>query len=102
MEMENLQKYQCEIDEKCFELNDGFKKIRHIALHLVKTMGKLATYCEAMEHESKEVDDNVVINEVIPDLLIHSLQLSNCFNIILVEKYHERIKKIVNKYEKKT
>lgn len=94
----DLQKFQQEFDAKYFEINEGFAKIRHVLLHLVKTTGKMATYCEAIEH-GRDYDSTSMINEVLPDLLIHALQIANHYNINLDEKYFERIQFIINRAE---
>ncbi len=44
---------QREFDEKYFEINHDFDKLRHILLHLVKTTGKMAAYCEIKEQEKR-------------------------------------------------
>ena len=95
-ELMYLQEGQNDFDEKYFEINEGFEKIRHIFLHLVKTTGKLASYCESMEH-GKETDSSQVVNEVLPDLLFHALQIANYYNVDLSEKYEERIQFIINR-----
>ncbi len=100
--LQQLQVYQTEYDKDFFQINDDeFSKIRHITLHLMKTVGKMANYCEIIEHNllaktlirnSDRAKDSVV-NEVIPDLLMHSLQLANLFNSILGKSYFERVEK---------
>ncbi len=100
-ELAEMQKAQSEFDEKYFEINGGFEKVRHVLLHLVKTTGKMATYCEAKEHGKEIPGPEQVINEVLPDLLIHALQLANYYGIDLEEKYGERIRFIINRSEKK-
>lgn len=94
----DLQKTQLEFDDQYFEINEGFEKTRHIFLHLAKTTGKMATYCEAMEH-GKDTDSAILINEVLPDLLIHALQIANQYDVNLTEKYEERIRFIINRAE---
>jgi len=96
MNLQDRQRFQQEFDEKYFEINGDFEKVRHILLHLVKTTGKMATYCEAMEH-GKETDPSQVVNEVLPDLLIHALQIANYYQVDLGEKYADRIQFIVNR-----
>lgn len=95
------QEFQHVFDDQFFDINDGFEKIRHILLHLMKSTGKFATYCEAKEH-GKEVDHTQLINEVLPDLLIHALQIANAYNIELGEKYLERINFLVERNRKQT
>jgi|JI9StandDraft_1071089.scaffolds.fasta_scaffold10828_4 NTP pyrophosphatase (non-canonical NTP hydrolase) len=90
------QRFQEKFDERYFEINSGFEKIRHILLHLVKSTGKVATYCEATEH-GKEVDPLQVIDEVLPDLLIHALQIANYYEVDLGKKYEERIQFIIDR-----
>jgi NTP pyrophosphatase (non-canonical NTP hydrolase) len=83
-------------DDRFFDINEGFFKIRHILLHLMKTVGKFATYCEAIEH-SKEVDQAQLIHEVLPDLLIHALQIANAYDIDLGEEYAKRIQFLIER-----
>lgn len=100
LDIQQAQQYQQEFDAKYFEINEGFEKVRHVLLHLVKSTGKMATYCEAKEHGHGEPDPSKVINEVLPDLFIHAMQLANYYQIDLGEKYEERIKFIRNRAEK--
>ena len=95
--MHDAQSFQNDFDEKYFEINHDFEKLRHILLHLMKTTGKMATYCEVKEHGKIEPDPSQLINEVIPDLLIHALQIANYYHIDLGEKYAERIQSIINR-----
>lgn len=95
---EEAQVFQREFDSKYFEINEGFEKLRHVFLHLVKTSGKMATFCEAMEH-GKDVDPSQVIDEVLPDLLIHALQIANFYDVDLGEKYTERIQFLIKRME---
>lgn len=99
-ELDELQKFQNDFDEKYFDINDGFAKLRHVLLHLTKSTGKMAAYCESIEH-GKETDPSQVVNEVLPDLLIHALQIANHYNINLSEKYAERIQFIIKRAESK-
>lgn len=99
IETEPAQKFQTEYDDQYFEINQDFEKVRHILLHLMKTVGKAATYCEIKEHGKTEPDPSVLINEVTPDLLIHALQLANHFQINLGDKYSERIETIIKRIE---
>ena len=87
---DDLQKFQSAYDDQFFEINHDFEKLRHIVLHLMKSVGKAATYCEAKEH-GRETDNSKLVNEVVPDLLMHALQIANLFDIDLGEKYEERI-----------
>lgn len=97
MNTHEAQQFQKDFDEKYFEINQDFEKLRHILLHLVKTTGKMATYCEVKEHGKIEPDPSQLVNEVLPDLLIHALQLANYYHVDLGEKYAERIQFIINR-----
>src|ERR1700728_2905037 len=98
LSLRDRQQFQNNFDEKYFEINGEFEKLRHILLHLVKTTGKMATFCEAMEH-GKETNPSQVIDEVLPDLFIHALQIANYYHVDLDEKYVERIQFIINRSE---
>ncbi len=95
----DAQLFQDDFDEYYFEINHDFEKLRHILLHLVKTTGKMATYCEAKEH-GKEPDASQLVNEVLPDLLIHALQIANYYQVDLGQKYEERIRCIIDRFNK--
>jgi hypothetical protein len=92
----DVQAFQRDFDEKYFEINHDFPKLRHVLLHLMKTTGKMAAYCEAMEH-GKEPDPSPLVSEVLSDLLIHALQIANYYQVDLGEKYAERIQYIINR-----
>lgn len=93
----DAQVFQRDFDEKYFEINHDFEKLRHVLLHLVKTTGKMATYCEVKEHGKIEPDPSPLVNEVLSDLLIHALQIANYYQVDLGEKYAERIQFIINR-----
>ena len=91
MDMKDLQVKQADYDSKYWEINDSeLEKIRHITLHMGKLLGKLSTYCEAKEHNKEQKTDQLQ-DEVVPDLLVYALQLSNLLNIKLDEKYLKRL-----------
>jgi hypothetical protein len=94
----DAQKFQEDFDEKYFEINNDFEKLRHILLHLVKTTGKMAAYCEIIEHGKVEPDPSKLVDEVLPDLLVHALQIANYYHVDLGEKYGERIQFIINRF----
>ncbi len=96
----DAQAFQKEFDDNYFEINHDFEKIRHILLHLMKTTGKMATYCEVKEHGKIEPDPSVLVNEVLPDLLIHALQIANHYHIDLGKKYAERIQFVIDRASK--
>jgi hypothetical protein len=96
LDIREAQQFQREFDEKHFQLNHGFEKIRHILLHLAISTGKMASYCETKEH-GKEPDPQQLLDEVLPDLLIHALQIANHYDVDLGAKYEERIQFILNR-----
>lgn len=57
----------------------------------------MATYCEVMEHGKIEPDPAAMVDEVLPDLLIHALQIANYYHVDLGEKYAERIQFIIDR-----
>lgn len=97
MELKDLQKIQENYDENYWELNlDEFEKIRHITLHMGKLMGKISGYCEEKEHNVLKnglVSTEKIKNEIIPDLLVYSLQLSNILKLDLETEYLNRLEK---------
>ena len=95
-----VQKSQMDYDSKCFEINHDFEKLRHILLHLMKSVGKLSSYCEIKEH-GKPADPTQVTDEVLPDLYMHALQIANLFEINLGTKYEERIESNIQRISKK-
>jgi hypothetical protein len=92
----DAQKNQLDYDSKYFEINNDFEKLRHILLHLMKSTGKLASYCEIKEH-GKPADYTELTDEVLPDLYMHALQIANLFEVDLATKYEERIESNIKK-----
>lgn len=88
---EDAQKMQQDFDNEYFEINDGFEKLRHTLLHLMKSTGRIATYCEAKEH-GKSPDTNQMLHEALPDLLIYALQIANLYDINLGDAYEARLR----------
>jgi len=87
--IEKLQVEVAEFDSQFWDHEPGFETIRHAALHLTKLAGKLATYCEAVEHgESPSLA--VLEDEVNPDLVMFAARLSNNSNDSLEESYRTR------------
>lgn len=96
-----MQKDQREFDTQFFDKayckNDqDFEKLRHILLHLMKTVGKIASYCEIKEH-GKPADPDELTNAALPDLYLHALQIANLLQVDLGEKYQERIAFLVER-----
>jgi len=95
----DVQKSQMDYDDKYFEINHDFAKLRHILLHLMKSVGKLSSYCEIKEH-GKLADPTQVTDEVLPDLYMHALQIANLFEVDLGTKYKERIESNIQRISK--
>ena len=99
MNLQKLQQHQINYDADFYEINEpAFDKIRHILLHLTKTNGKLASYCEAKEHKVNQETplDFQFSPEIISDLLVYELQLSNVFQIDLEESYLKHLENNAN------
>ena len=94
MEIKELQKFQAEMDKKYWDHEGTIdESIRHITLHLGKLLGKLAAYCEEVDH-GKKTSQEIIRNEVVPDLLMHSLRLANLTGVNVEEKYDKRAEQI--------
>jgi hypothetical protein len=97
---QEAQQLQRDFDEKYFfQLKDDFPKMRHILIHLVKTTGKFAAWCDTHDHGKSGADDAQVIHEVLPDLLLHALQIANHFNIDLGREYQVRMEQLIKRNE---
>ena len=82
---------------------DVIGKTRHITLHIGKLIGKIAEVAERREHNT-DPDLSLLKKEVIPDLLIYALQLSNLYKIDLQTVFFQRLehnKKRVKSWKKK-
>ena len=94
--IKDLEKIQ-EIYDKKFvdEKFRGFERVRHTTLHMGKLLGKLSNYCEKIEH-GEEYSSKQIQEEVIPDLIVYSLWLSEVFGVKPDKAY---LKRIVNNIE---
>ena len=91
MDTKEIQKIQAEYDKLYWQHNNPeFEKIRHITLHISKLLGKLAEYCEKTEH-GDIIDKSKITDQVIPDLVFYSVQLSNLLELDLGDAYMKRI-----------
>lgn len=64
-------------------------RTRHITLHLTKLLGKIGEIAERREHGMNPSVDKIK-NEVIPDLLIYSIQLAQLYDVDLQAAYFAR------------
>jgi NTP pyrophosphatase (non-canonical NTP hydrolase) len=97
MDTKELQRRQAEYDQQYWQHNASkVEKIRHITLHLGKLLGKVSSYCEAEEH-GQQYPTTQIEEEVIPDLLFYTLQLSNLLGKDLAEQYIQRLEKNIQK-----
>lgn len=101
MEIKELQQIQKDFDRTYWHHinNPNPEQIRHITLHLGKLLGKLSVYCEQQEHEINYSDEQIR-REVIPDLLSHSLRLSNLLGEDAEQLYRNRLNNIGNILQK--
>lgn len=90
------QQIQAMFDETNWDINDGFEKLRHIFLHLSQSMGMIAKYVDVKEH-GKEPNSSPLLNEALPDLLLHTLQIANLYDIDIGDKYRERIEFLIHR-----
>lgn len=91
MTTKEIQKIQEEYDQLYWQHNTPeFEKIRHITLHISKLLVKLGAYCEKTEH-GDIVDKSKIKEQVIPDLVFYSAQLSNLLEVDLSDSYLKRI-----------
>ena len=101
MSRKDLQKHQKKYDEKYWQHGQGeLENIRHITLHIGKLIGKLSVYCEQQEHGVNYPVDQIR-DEVIPDLLMHSLRLANITDVDAINKYFSRLEENIRRITEK-
>jgi NTP pyrophosphatase (non-canonical NTP hydrolase) len=77
-------------------------KTAHIVFHMTKMLGKIGSQCEKVDH-GFNADEDLIKNEVIPDLLYYALSLSNIYDVDLEEVFLNRLetnKKKINSWKK--
>jgi hypothetical protein len=101
--LNQLREIQKRCDELSFSIDNNkypdiekMQILKHKCFHLAKLLSKIASVCEQDDHNIDEPVSKIV-DEVIPDLLVYSLQLANLYNIDLEEKYKERLNFIIDK-----
>src|SRR5947208_1527467 len=87
--LDELQRLQATIDELYWTSgSEHAEKRRHIGFHLTIAAAKLARVEERADHGR---DDDGVLAELAPDLLIYALQLATLSNRNLSDSYRHRI-----------
>lgn len=82
-----ISEIQKRYDEVAWEIDKSeIDKLIHIHLHLSRTIGKLATICENIDHKRRvsdvsisDIEDKLTIRDISADLIHHSSQISNLF-----------------------
>ena len=101
MDIKDLQQKQAEYDNGYWERKESeLEKIRHITLHVGKLLGKLSTYCERQEHR-ENYPTTQIRDEVIGDLVVHSLQLANLLGVDAGERYVSRLEENIKRLTQK-
>ncbi len=87
MNLAELQVAQAAYDQDHWDHEPGAPTVVHSALHLAKTVGKMAAIAEVLDHDGEhgEPDFTALDREVIPDLLIYAARLANNRGISLEE-----------------
>lgn len=103
--LNSLKIIQEKVDLESFKIKqknyDELKQIeilKHNCFHLANLVAKVARFCEKEEH-NLPISNDEIINEVIPDLIIYALQLSNLFDVNLEQKYQERVDFVLQKLD---
>lgn len=76
MDIAKLQTAADEFDELYWVHDPGPATMQHVLLYLVELTGKLAEYCRA-DGQGDDPPIDQIVEEVIPDLLMHGLRLAN-------------------------
>jgi len=101
MDVKDLQHKQAEYDKHYWERKESeLEKIRHITLHVGKLLGKLSTYCERQEH-GENYPTAQIKDEVVADMMVHSLQLANLLGVDVGERYVSRLEENIKRLYKK-
>lgn len=93
MEVTELQTAQDEFDRGAWEHEQGNETISHQAFHVAKDLGRLATYCEAVDHD-REASTEQIDKEVIPNLLMAALRLANDRGIDIETAFKKRVEEL--------
>ena len=77
---------------------NDFEKLRHIQLHLARTLGKFATVCHNLDHvsnEGKVVDfsSDKDASNIVADLIHHASQIASIYGLeigdCVINRYKE-------------
>lgn len=93
MNLREAQARQAGFDEAAWDHEPGDETVKHQAFHLAKDLGRLATYCEALDHD-KEVSPEQLDNEVIPNLFMAALRLANDRGIDIQQAFEARMSEL--------
>lgn len=99
MTLEEVQKDLAEYDKTYWLQEPGFDTIRHVSHHLGKLIGKVSTYCEAVE-DKREADASMIDNEVIADLVMYAARIASDRGISLDEAYARRKQGLLARHNK--
>ncbi len=103
-----LAAFQSKLDDATWQItNTPLAKLRHISLHLSIVNGSLAGLCEKWEHEvekntsesSNLKNINVeTLQDIIADLFMHALQLSNLIEISPYYALSQRVSRNIKRF----
>lgn len=93
MNLREAQARQASFDEAAWAHEPGDETVKHQAFHLAKDLGRLATYCEALDH-GKEPSSEQLDGEVIPNLFMAALRLANERGIDIEQAFEARVSEL--------
>lgn len=97
MDLHEAQRIQADYDKEHWSHARGFETTRHSTLHLGKLLGKISTYCEAIEHDG-DPSPQQLHQEVIPDLLIFAARLANNEGMDLTDAFTTRTEQLRQRF----
>lgn len=100
-----LQELQRECDELSFHIHDKemaeltlVELLNHKCFHLANLVAKVSRVCEQADHGVPPATEQIA-REVIPDLIVYSLQLANRLGVEVSEALLERYRFIMYKHD---
>lgn len=82
MRVEQAQELQTIFDERNWAHEAGTDTTEHTLLHLMKDVGKIATYSEAVQHGHEPTEDELR-EQVVGNIMMHALRLANNLGVNL-------------------